>query len=312
MFPATTLWPARKENNVPLTIPDPLAPGDLVLDYSTFRLDSATLPQAKAAGCKAVARYSAGAASAPTHPSYPLNKAKLITPAEFGFLTGGGLDIIANDEWYVGRMLAGKSAGRADAAVAGALWQSCGLAKGAVIQVSLDQWLPTARWFLVRSYLTGYAAELAGTYQVGLYAGTPVLQRMLAVGVAKVGWRCMSGSFSNDGLPWQPNTRTATVRAALAKAAAVASPAALWQDGNVWFSGQADESLVVRAPLGTHFDAVRAANKHKLPPPPPPPVAPVAVPSAAELVDASSHYTLVITPEGRLAVNRDGAVERYL
>src|SRR5690242_18583685 len=84
--------------------PMSLKPGDLVIDYSYAR---PSLAKAKHAGARAVIRYSAGAATEPSHASHADNAGKLITPAEFKAILAAGLDVIANDEWYEDRVTEG-------------------------------------------------------------------------------------------------------------------------------------------------------------------------------------------------------------
>lgn len=232
--------------------------GDLGIDYSYGRPD---LSKAKAAGAKFVVRYTAGVASLPSSSSYAANKGKLITPTEFKAILAAGLDIIANDEWYQSRMTEGAVAGTADAKAAAQVWTSCGLARGAAIIPSWDQDPAKSKWPAARAYLQAYAAEMSKHgYLVGVYAGTPFLKyaSSSAFGrfVLRFLWRPNAGSWSNDGLPYQPDTSTLAKRAALVKLALTKTPANLWQTGNYWFNRTADEDMILRLPVGSHLEAL--------------------------------------------------------
>jgi hypothetical protein len=234
-----------------------LKPGDLIIDYSYAR---PSLVKAKHDGARAVIRYSAGAASDSTHASHPDNAGKLITPAEFTSILGAGLDVIANDEWYETRVTEGYDAGVDDGKAATALWRSCGLAKGATVYCSWDAAPSKANYQHVRRYLRGWYNGSAKFYRPDLYGGTPALRKLTAglPGRYRIqyGWRPNAGSWSNDGLPYQPSTRTAEQRAALVATGAAATPAHIWQTGNYWFGKSADEDLILRVPVGSHLETL--------------------------------------------------------
>jgi hypothetical protein len=59
-------------------------------------------------------------------------------------------------------------------------------------------------------------------------------------------------------LPYQPATSTAAQASAARRAALKATPAAIWQTGNYWWSKGADECLILR-PCGSHLQALAAA-----------------------------------------------------
>jgi hypothetical protein len=244
---------------------------DILLDYSYSR---PSLAGAARSGAKGIIRYSAGLASTPGHPSYNLNRGKLITPGEFRDILAAGLDVVANDEWYENRVTEGYAAGLADAKAAAALWKSCGLAKGSTIYVSWDQFPAQANWLKVGRYVRGYRAGLAGYYEVDAYGGTGFLKWAIGKGLVKYGWRPNAGDWSRDGLPYQPDTSTASKRAALVALALKKTPAHLWQTGNYWFSKSADENLVLRLPIGSHLETV-AANRPTPTPDPLPPIPPI-------------------------------------
>lgn len=268
-----------------------LAPGDLVIDYSYAR---PSLAEAVKAGAKAVVRYTAGAASLPGHPSYPLNKGKLITPPEFKAIIAAGLDVIANDEWYTTRVTEGAAAGKEDARAAATVWKLCGLVKGSAIIVSWDANPNRSQWSSARAYLLAYAAELESFgYKLGVYAGTPFLKYAASSAFGRFAirflWRPNAGSWSNDGLPYQPDTSTPAKRAALVQLALPRTPATLWQTGNYWFGKSADESLILRVPVGADLETA-AASVVKKP-------KPVPAPTPAPTPDPVDGKELTLTPD---------------
>lgn len=290
-----------------------LQPGDLVLDFSGMRMDAAKIKAAKAAGAKAVMRYSAGVGN-----SQPATQWKLITPAEFRQLDDAGFDILANSEWYESRVTEGASAGAADGAADLKLWRSCGLAKGATIYCSWDAYPSRLKYGAVRRYLNAYRKALGGYYEVDLYAGSPALKWLRRKGAIRFGWRPNAGSWSNDGLPYQPDTSTPAKRAALVTWALKATTAHLWQTGSYWFGRSADENLVVRAPVGSHREAL-AARRPK--PPKPAPIEPTPEPveeaghyhrGERSLDSPSGEYALFMQDDGRVEVRYAGRHRRYL
>jgi hypothetical protein len=224
-----------------------LNPGDLGIDFS----DAAIAPaQAKKDGAAFALRYSAGAGNAS-----PKTQHKLCKPGEIPAFEAAGEDFVANSEWYESRITEGAAAGAADGAADLGFWKMRGYAKGATIYVSWDAHPDPKLFDAVAAYLNAYGAALGGYYKVGLYGGTPALREMLRRGVVSKTWRSNAGSWSDDGLPYQPSTSTAAKRAALVALALAATPANLWQTGNYWYSKGADENLVLRAPIGSHLEA---------------------------------------------------------
>ena len=293
-----------------------LAPGDLVLDYSYAR---PSLKIAAASGVKAFIRYSAGAASDPSHSSHNANAGKLITPAEYKAIVAAGFDVIANDEWYEDRVTEGYKAGLADGRAAAALWRSCGHPRGATVYCSWDAAPSRLKYRAVRRYLKGWREGAQGYYEVDLYGGTPVLRALMRKGVGRIryGWRPNAGSWSNDGLPYQPRTGTAAARAALVAQALNATPAHVWQTGNYWFGQSADENLVVRTPLGSRNDTL--AEREPKPDPADNPTPPVVVDEPDEPVDGvhrlvsrDGHYVLTFREDGAAVIRRDGHGDRVV
>lgn len=294
-----------------------LAAGDLGIDYSYARPDVAKTVKA---GAKFVFRYSAGAASRRSHPSYKLNAGKLITPAEFRALLASGEDPVANSEWYTTRVTEGAGAGKADAQADAELWHACGYAKGASIYCSWDAAPVRSKWTAVDEYLHAYEENLQGQFHVDAYAGTPFLQWALSRHRIRYGWRPNAGSWSGDGLPYQPGTGTRTERADLVAFAAHRTPAAIWQTGNYWFSKNADENMILRPTIGSHRQALAAAV---IPPKPTPPPGPAPHPTVGPHYDPTKpHPGALVAPkgavasflldDGRLDVRRNGVHVRYL
>jgi hypothetical protein len=240
----------------------PLAPGDIGIDFSGA---SITAAQAKKNGAKFLIRYSAGVGNNSTNTQWKLCKTGEIPAAE-----AAGIDFIANSEWYESRITEGHAAGVADGLADLNFWKSRGLAKGATIYVSWDATPSPGSFDAVAHYLKGYADSLGGYYEVGLYAGTPALKEMLKRGVVTKTWRPNAGSWSDDGLPYQPDTSSPLKRANLVKAALAATPANFLQTGNYWFNKSADENVVLRSPVGSHLEA-KAANAKPAPKPVPTP-----------------------------------------
>lgn len=298
-----------------------LAAGDIGIDYSYARPPIADIVKD---GAKFVIRYSAGAASDPHNGSHADNAGKLITPAEFKALLHAGLDVIANDEWYESRVTEGYAAGKMDGKAATALWRSCGLAKGATVYCSWDAAPNAGQYRAVRRYLRGWKAGSGGYYVPDLYGGTPVLRNLLSkvnplrtVYRIRYGWRPNAGSWSSDGLPYQPDTKPAQ-RASLVVLAAKATPAHIWQTGNYWFSKSADENLIVRVPVGSHRETL-TVKPQPVPPPVPPtkpdvptPHYPAPTAYAHAIVSADRQWATFINNDGKLDVRHIGEHERNL
>jgi hypothetical protein len=263
------------------------------------------------AGGGFIIRYSAGVGN-----DEDTVKWKLCGPHEIHDALAAGMDFIANSEWYESRITEGAPAGHADGAADLAFWRSRGLAKGASIFVSWDQAPARAKWGAAIAYLKAYNAALGGYFHADAYAGTPFLRYALGLKVIKYGWRPNAGSWSNDGLPYQPR-----ITAGLLAQARKATPAAIWQTGNYWWSKQADENVLLR-PVGSHMAAVVAAMPKPKPPAPakkpvivpPPRVAgphyPPGHPSA--LVSGDRGTGLFLLDDMRVEIRHNGNHVRYL
>lgn len=242
-----------------------LAAYDRGVDYSGLRPSLTGSNAPSRWGGKFVIRYSAGAGN-----HVEATQWKLCRPDEFRALVAAGYDVIANSEWYESRATEGAAAGKADGAADLAFWKSCGLAKGASIYVSWDEGQPDAsKHDELAAYLRAYEQALGGYYHVDLYAGDVAIAAMLKAGVIRYGWRAMSDSWSDNGSFYMPGSGWKAEAAKVAKV----SPAHIWQNGNRWYNGQADENVILRTPVGSHLEA----GKSPQPGPKPKPVGPVPV-----------------------------------
>lgn len=257
------------------------SPGTRGIDYSGWRPSS--MAQVKQDGAGFIIRYSAGAGNATSQVAWKLCQSNEIAQA-----TAAGLDFVANSEWYATRVTEGAGAGTSDGLADLAFWKSRGLNKGSTIYVSWDAKPDPSKYNAVEAYLKAYRAALGGYYNSegnGLYAGTPALVEMLKRGAISKAWRSNASSWSNDGLPYQPATQTASECQAFIAAALKACPANIIQTGNYWYGNNADEDLVVRSPIGSHLE-------NKPVPTPPKPPAPVVHPTTGDdLLDFA--YSLV-------------------
>jgi hypothetical protein len=301
-----------------------LHPGDILLDYS-YGLHGnpdqlqRTLDAAAKAGARGFFRYSAGAASDPSHPSYDANSGKLITPGEYRAIVNhpAGFDIIANSEWYATRITEGRNAGREDGRADAALWRSCGHPRGATVYVSWDAAPSRLKYLAVRRYLKGWRDGAQGYYEPDLYGGTPVLRALfkapkLARKMFRIryGWRTNAPSWNNDGLPYQPRTGTAAARAALVVQALKATPAHIWQTGNYWFGTSADENLVVRTPIGSRNDTLTAHQPEPKPEPDPTPAP--AVDGPHRIVTKDGEYAFTLRDDGTPVVRHEGKPDQIV
>lgn len=274
-----------------------LQAGDLGVDYSGLRKRPRTLIHN---GALFKCRYSAGVGNKESAVQW-----KLCEPKELVNAAAVGEDTIANCEWYESRITEGEAAGSADGAADLAFWRARSLAKGASIYVSWDQDPLREHWDAAIAYLKAFDAALAGHYHVDCYAGTPFLRHALQLGVIRFGWRPNAGAWSGDGLPYQPKTRTKRQRAALVQRALTATPAHIWQTGNYWFDREADEDMVLRGPVGSHFDALHADNPKPTPKPKPKPKPrPKPVQGAHRLVSDNGEHVYSVDDTGQLL--RDG------
>lgn len=284
------------------------AAGDLGIDYSGARPSPAGTFKA---GGRFILRYSAGAGNHDSGSAW-----KLCGTGEIAAAVKAGLDFIANSEWTTGRVTQGATAGKADGAADLVFWKSRGLAKGATIYVSWDAAPVKAKWPATDAYYKAYGAALGGYYNAGAYAGTPYLKHALAAKVITHGWRPNAGSWSSDGLPYQPNTSTAAKRATLLKLAMAATPAAIWQTGNYWWAKGADENLLLR-PAGSHLQALAAAKPVVKPPAKPPakpvpPYYPVVTTVAHGVSSPNGAWAIFPTNDGKVDVRHNGVHSHYL
>ncbi|BBH70806.1 hypothetical protein ACTI_74910 [Actinoplanes sp. OR16] len=230
---------------------------DRGIDYAGFRPHPITGPAAH--GAKFVIRYSAGVGN-----TRHTTQWKLCGRDELHRLLRAGYDVIANSEWYESRVTEGAKAGTADGAADLAFWRERGLARGASIYVSWDEGQPDHhRHGRLAAYLAAYQRALNGHYHVDLYAGDVAIADMRARGLIRYGWRAMADAWSDNGHFFKPG---ADWRDHAAKVRQV-SAAHLWQNGNRWFEGQADEDVILRLPVGSHREAASAGHPSLRPDP---------------------------------------------
>lgn len=279
-----------------------LKSGDIGVDISGFRIDTdAKVKQFHDAGGKFTIRYSAGIASDPKNSHFASVKWKLCSPGEFVDLIAIG-DLFANDEWYEKRVAEGSRAGHDDGLAAGAFWHRCGLAKGAAIYPSMDAQPSRSLWPQMDAYDNAYRQAITQWgYVLGEYAGTPYLVHAIGGKIIKFGWRPNAGSWSNDGIPYQPDLSTQAKRDAFVKSSLGKTPASIVQTGNYWFGKNADENILLRVPCGSHWEAV-AANK-PAPTPTPTPTPTSARYPAGPTVSPNGQYKIVMGNGGHIQVH---------
>jgi hypothetical protein len=271
-----------------------LHPGDLGIDFSGARPSATDIARN---GGKFVVRYSAGAGNTSQSTVW-----KLCGTGEIAAATAAGLDFIANSEWYESRVTEGPTAGRDDGLADLAFWKSRHLNRGASIYVSWDAAPAQSQWPQVDAYLRAYNAALGGYYHVDCYAGTPYLRHAIASGIIRYGWRPNAGSWSNDGLAYQPDTSTTAARDVFLVRALAATPAHMIQTGNYWYAKSADENLILRTPVGSHMDAAAT---------PPPSGSTTGVyhgyakEAAKVLLSADENVSLWLGPDGRLEIRKN-------
>ncbi len=227
-----------------------LSVGDVGIDFSGAGLAPNRIQRD---GGRFMLRYSAGAGR-----TDPKAQFKLCKPGEIAAAVAAGMDFIANSEWYETRITEGRAAGRADGRADLAFWKSRGLNRGAAIYVSWDAAPLRGQWAQADAYLDAYNAALDSHYVVAAYAGTPYLRHALGAGVIGFGWRPNAGSWSDDGLPYQP----AHQGRQLVDRAQDVTPAAIWQTGNYWYGKNADENILLRSGCGSHLQAAGGATPH--------------------------------------------------
>jgi hypothetical protein len=224
---------------------------DRGIDFSGLKLPSLADPARS--GARFIVRYSAGAASDPSHPSHEAVSWKLCGLGELRDIVAAGYDFVANSEWTASRATEGARAGAEDGAADRTFWSDRGLARGASIYVSWDTGQPSSdRHPQLAAYLAAYERALGGKYHADLYAGDIAISAMLDLGRIRYGWRAMADSWSGNGDFYQPGTRWK----AAARRLAEVSDAHVWQNGNRWYDDGADEDVILKLPIGSHNEAL--------------------------------------------------------
>lgn len=218
-----------------------------------FASGTFSLGNAASQGAKFIMRYSAGAASDINHPSHSANAWKLCKQTEIQDTLAAGMDFVANSEWYESRVTEGYNAGHQDGVADLAFWQSRGLAQGAAVYYSWDEGQPNpSKHGALAEYFRGVADVYQGYYDLGLYGGDPAINAMLDLGRIKYGWLAMASSWSYPLVPpYQPGSNWLQA----AKDLAPKTRANIHQNGNRWYNGQADEDVILHAPVGSHLEA---------------------------------------------------------
>lgn len=239
-----------------------LAVYDRGVDVSGYRIGTAS--GAPGNPFKFVMRYSAGAGNTSKATQW-----KLCEKGEIKKLLALGYDFVANSEWTEDRITEGARAGTADGTADLAFWKSRGLNKGSSIYVSWDTQSSPALYGAVEAYLRAYGAAMGSYYVPDLYGDDKAISAMLARRVIRYGWRSMSDAFSHDGDFYMPGSNWRATAVNVAKV----SKAHIWQDGNRAFTGDADENVILRLPIGSHMEQTGTTT----PPPKPPTPAPKPV-----------------------------------
>lgn len=195
------------------------------LDYSGARPDPHDM---KRLGVQGVVRY----LSEPI----PATAWKRITEAEKDAILAAGLDLVLNYEWYEGRMLEGAAAGAHDGAVAMSQAKALGYPKGASIYFSHDT--SARNDSAVLAYLRAAQKAMGDYYMVDVYSGIDVVDMAITNSAATYGWQTIAWSQGRVG------------------------KAHMYQNGKQWYSGGADENVILHAGLGSWLS-------HAAPPAPP-------------------------------------------
>jgi hypothetical protein len=297
-----------------------LSVGDRGLDWAGARPDPAGVAHN---GAKYVFRYSAGAGR-----NRPDTQFKLCQPGEIAALEAQGLIFIANSEWYETRCTEGAAAGQQDGAADLAFWKSMGLSQGSTIVVSWDAAPNPAAYQAVYEYLVTYNAALQGYYVGdGLYAGIPALIHFSQLGITRLGWIPEAASWSVPQVKldtlgisappavttwdlWQPTPSQVAPASGylLSQLAGHQLSKIIWQDGNHWYGGGADENIVL-AVGSTPAPPAPAPAPTPAPAPNPAPVSTTGLPP--HLVRPGEDYVSIahlypqawITPQTLQAIN---------
>jgi hypothetical protein len=244
---------------------------------------------AYANGARFRLRYSAGAATSPGNSSHARNAYKLCKPGEIKSIVAAGELFIANDEWYETRVTEGANAAKQDAPATLDFWRGNGLAKGSTIMLNLDAAYDSSKLGAIEAYIDETNRAWGGYYLAdGFYGPLPLVVALSKTGRTKHGWIPMSASWSAPkkllhdlGISAPPAVTTWDLWQPTASQLAPAMKyllslmdghklvSCIWQTGNHWFNGGADEDVIlISGPLGSHNEASSGAPVVKPPAPP--------------------------------------------
>jgi len=229
-------------------------------------------------------RYSAGAATDPSHPSHAKNNGKLLQDGELQAILNSGQDFLANDEWSEDRVTEGAHAAEEDAPVTLRFWRQRGLAKGSSIALNLDTGFSQANLPAIEAYFDRTKAIWGGEYVPDRFYGPLECARQLArSGRIKHFWIPEGASYFTPDTPiagapapansawdlWAPTPTQVpfAIRWLMDQIGDDAKyfDSIIWQDLNKWFNGQADENIVLKGVrLGSHRDHAALPSSPKL------------------------------------------------
>lgn len=235
---------------------------DMTFARGTIGLDSAesvNYPTAVATGSRFHFRYTAGSGNASRDTQF-----KLIKPGEIAAIVAAGSDVIANFELSEDTPTGGAPAGAACGAADLLLLKDGGYAQGASVYISWEPGNDPAYWPQVEAFVRAYDDALGGYYHAdGLYAGIPSLKHFGQMGLIKHGW-IPESTYASDipaqfGWIYQPTKDQLEPAMAYLDGLVAGSglESIVWQNGNKWFAGSADENVVLLGgPLGSHLEAL--------------------------------------------------------
>ena len=204
------------------------------VDYSTSRPNPAAL---KEAGYTFACRYTSKVNAQTT--------GKILSAAEAQTLAAAGIDIVANYEWYAGRMKEGYDAGVADAQIGHEQAADAGMPLTRPIYFSADWDAREDEQNAINQYLEG-TRDVLGAGRTGIYGSYYVLTRAAAYWASahpgETLWLWQTYAWS--GGAWCPGAHLRQTRnGATVAGASVDINQAQQDDFGQWKAGQADPFL---------------------------------------------------------------------